>query len=305
MFLKSLTLKGFKSFADATTLALEPGVTELRLRPAIDTPERYWLEWTEDGVRWSLVKSGQQKDQHGGYSISRTTLRGIAYDVNASGNNGTVEFYLNDAPISPGILFQSMFDVAQIEVLRGPQGTLYGRNAIGGAVNFINKLPTNEFEGEARVVGGAVRNTLLGRAVSSARLEGTLAGVGTGSTGMPFGGEPGCAVVLKRAGTVRVERIKPALPKTQCAFERIYFSRGNDADIYRERKALGAGLDEVRRGIDQARELGFQPAATPIMEFIEAFHWWVLVIITAIVALVTILLGYVMWAFNAKRNPKP
>jgi amidophosphoribosyltransferase len=41
---------------------------------------------------------------------------------------------------------------------------------------------------------------------------------------------------------VVVERIKPALPKTQCTFERIYFSRGNDADIYRERKALGAGL---------------------------------------------------------------
>ena len=54
--------------------------------------------------------------------------------------------------------------------------------------------------------------------------------------------EPGCAVVMKRAGSVAVERIKPALPKTQCTFERIYFSRGNDADIYRERKALGAGL---------------------------------------------------------------
>lgn len=54
--------------------------------------------------------------------------------------------------------------------------------------------------------------------------------------------EPGCAVVVKRTGPVRVERIKPALPKTACTFERIYFSRGNDADIYRERKALGAGL---------------------------------------------------------------
>ena len=37
---------------------------------------------------------------------------------------------------------------------------------------------------------------------------------------------------------------KAALPKTQCTFERIYFSRGNDADIYRERKALGAGLTD-------------------------------------------------------------
>ncbi|MSU47445.1 MAG: amidophosphoribosyltransferase [Opitutaceae bacterium] len=54
--------------------------------------------------------------------------------------------------------------------------------------------------------------------------------------------EPGCAVVLKKSGAVTVERLKPALAKTQCAFERIYFSRGNDADIYCERKALGAGL---------------------------------------------------------------
>jgi amidophosphoribosyltransferase len=63
--------------------------------------------------------------------------------------------------------------------------------------------------------------------------------------------EPGCAVVMKKAGAVGVERITPALPKTQCTFERIYFSRGNDADIYRERKALGAGLaDKIWKSID-------------------------------------------------------
>ena len=54
--------------------------------------------------------------------------------------------------------------------------------------------------------------------------------------------EPGTAIIVKKSGTVRSERIRPALPRTQCSFERIYFSRGNDADIYRERKALGAGL---------------------------------------------------------------
>jgi amidophosphoribosyltransferase len=62
--------------------------------------------------------------------------------------------------------------------------------------------------------------------------------------------EPGCAVIMKKAGSVAVERIKAALPKTQCTFERIYFSRGNDADIYRERKALGAGLaDKIWKSI--------------------------------------------------------
>lgn len=63
--------------------------------------------------------------------------------------------------------------------------------------------------------------------------------------------EPGCAVVLKKDAPLRVERIREALPKRQCTFERIYFSRGNDADIYRERKALGAGLaDQIWASID-------------------------------------------------------
>ncbi len=62
--------------------------------------------------------------------------------------------------------------------------------------------------------------------------------------------DPGCAVVMKKSGVVQVERITAELPKTQCTFERIYFSRGNDADIYRERKALGAGLaDQILASI--------------------------------------------------------
>lgn len=52
-------------------------------------------------------------------------------------------------------------------------------------------------------------------------------------------------------------------------------------------------------------EIYFQPAATPIMEFIVHFHNWLLVIITVIMIFVTILLGYCMYAFSAKRNPKP
>ena len=63
--------------------------------------------------------------------------------------------------------------------------------------------------------------------------------------------DPGSVVVVKKSGEVRVERVKAALPKTQCTFERIYFSRGNDADIYRERKALGAGLvDQIWKSIN-------------------------------------------------------
>lgn len=72
---------------------------------------------------------------------TRATLRGVAFDVNASGNNGTIEFYMNDAPITAAILFQSMFDVGQIEVLRGPQGTLRGRASPSGSITVTTHKP--------------------------------------------------------------------------------------------------------------------------------------------------------------------
>ena len=56
--------------------------------------------------------------------------------------------------------------------------------------------------------------------------------------------EPGTAKVIKNDGKIYSGRFAPKRLVTPCAFERIYFSRGNDADIYRERKALGGALME-------------------------------------------------------------
>ena len=50
---------------------------------------------------------------------------------------------------------------------------------------------------------------------------------------------PGHALIIKRNGKSSIEKIRKPLPKKACSFERIYFSRGNDADIYIERKKLG------------------------------------------------------------------
>ena len=63
--------------------------------------------------------------------------------------------------------------------------------------------------------------------------------------------EPGTAMVIKADGTIYSDRFTPERPITPCSFERIYFSRGNDADIYRERKALGGALlEQVVKCID-------------------------------------------------------
>lgn len=63
--------------------------------------------------------------------------------------------------------------------------------------------------------------------------------------------EPGSATVVKSDGSIYCERYTEPRKITPCSFERIYFSRGNDADIYSERKALGAALlEQVVQSID-------------------------------------------------------
>ncbi len=63
--------------------------------------------------------------------------------------------------------------------------------------------------------------------------------------------EPGHVVVIKKDGKLTSTPFRAALPRTSCSFERIYFSRGNDVDIYRERKALGARLgDQVLKSVN-------------------------------------------------------
>ncbi|MCP5529847.1 MAG: amidophosphoribosyltransferase [Opitutaceae bacterium] len=62
---------------------------------------------------------------------------------------------------------------------------------------------------------------------------------------------PGHVLVIKKHGAITDTEFTAPLPRTECTFERIYFSRGNDVDIYRERKALGARLcDQVVKAID-------------------------------------------------------
>lgn len=74
-----------------------------------------------------------------GFSTA-ATVRGVAFNVEAGGSP-TVEFYLNDSSIDSLFLFQSMFDVGQFELLRGPQGTLRGRAAPSGSITVTTRRP--------------------------------------------------------------------------------------------------------------------------------------------------------------------
>lgn len=75
------------------------------------------------------------------------TLRGAGLNDFNDNNEGPVALYKDEVYIGnmAGQTFQ-LFDVERIEVLRGPQGTLYGRNATGGLVHFISRRPTEELD---------------------------------------------------------------------------------------------------------------------------------------------------------------
>lgn len=70
-----------------------------------------------------------------------SSLRGISFDARASGSSTSVEFYRNDAVITSGALFQAVYDIGQVEVLRGPQGTLRGRASPSGSITVTTKRP--------------------------------------------------------------------------------------------------------------------------------------------------------------------
>jgi iron complex outermembrane receptor protein len=72
---------------------------------------------------------------------SSSSMRGINHDVNVSGENGTIQYYVNDVPVASNFALQAIFDVGQISVERGPQGTLRGRSTPSGAININWRKP--------------------------------------------------------------------------------------------------------------------------------------------------------------------
>jgi iron complex outermembrane receptor protein len=80
---------------------------------------------------------------------TNASLRGVTFDINTSAQP-TVAFYLNDAPVNLNVIYQSLFDVGQVEVLKGPQGTTRGVAAPSGAITVTtHKADLSAFGGYA------------------------------------------------------------------------------------------------------------------------------------------------------------
>ncbi|MGD9661378.1 MAG: TonB-dependent receptor [Porticoccaceae bacterium] len=74
------------------------------------------------------------------------TLRGIGFDDNSLASAPTVSIYMDEVSMAfPVMSRHTTFDLERVEVLKGPQGILFGQNSTGGAVNFIAAKPTEEF----------------------------------------------------------------------------------------------------------------------------------------------------------------
>lgn len=111
------------------------------------------------------------------FAFAKLFVRGIGLSSSFTGVDPSVALHVDGVVVSqPTVQLGAFFDLDRIEVLRGPQGTLYGRNATGGSFNLITSKPTEEFEGYVRftagnydlvrletALGGPISDNILGR----------------------------------------------------------------------------------------------------------------------------------------------
>lgn len=116
-------------------------------------------------------------------------IRGVGQQDPVSGFEQGVGIYLDDVYLNrPQAAVLDIYDVERIEVLRGPQGTLYGRNTIGGAVKYVTKMLPEEFALKARGTYGSYDQaegviSASGPLADNVRLGGAFARLSRGGFG--------------------------------------------------------------------------------------------------------------------------
>ena len=87
--------------------------------------------------------------------FGQLTIRGIGTNAIFAGSDPSSAVYVDGVyQARPAMDLTDFLDVERVEVLRGPQGTLYGRNAVGGAMNVLTKSPPHELEAGSRLIFG-------------------------------------------------------------------------------------------------------------------------------------------------------
>lgn len=113
---------------------------------------------------------GMTMSQNTGFA--QLTIRGIGSTAVFAGSDPSSAVYVDGVYIArPLAVLTDFLDLERVEVLRGPQGTLYGRNAVGGAVNIVTRDPTSDPTVSARVAAGD-----FGAVLAEAGASGALGG---------------------------------------------------------------------------------------------------------------------------------
>jgi iron complex outermembrane recepter protein len=111
--------------------------------------------------------------QQSSFNSTSFTLRGVGFFNSDLATPPAVSVYLDEAPLPyPAMTKLAAFDLARVEVLKGPQGTLYGQNATGGAVNYIAAAPSQSFESGMNATYGRFNRATLGGFVSGPITDG-------------------------------------------------------------------------------------------------------------------------------------
>lgn len=98
---------------------------------------------------------GLQASGYGGGALNSFNIRGVGQNDFAANQEAPIALYVDEVYQSSNVTTRfALFDIERAEVLRGPQGTLFGRNSTGGLVHYITAKPTEDFEGFAQFTIG-------------------------------------------------------------------------------------------------------------------------------------------------------
>ncbi|MEJ2495105.1 MAG: carboxypeptidase-like regulatory domain-containing protein [Ignavibacteriaceae bacterium] len=137
----------------------------LSIRPVIVTAQR--REENLQNVPISITTLGNKEIksrglnevsdlQDGGFNYSTpSSIRGISGSSRASGVEARANYYIDDVYMGRSVAVnQALFDLERIELLKGPQGTLFGKNTVSGVINITTRKPFNGWEGTVSVDAG-------------------------------------------------------------------------------------------------------------------------------------------------------
>lgn len=124
----------------------------------------------------SLVKASPSVAFTGGFSANSSgfVIRGITSASSEGGLQQSTAMVIDGVPLArPGEFLGDLGDIERVEILRGPQGTLFGKNATAGVVSIVTQRPTNKYEGYVEG-SAATGGEYLGRAMLNIPLRDTV-----------------------------------------------------------------------------------------------------------------------------------